>query len=467
MISVILCGGSGSRLWPVSRESHPKPFLNLPDGQSLMEKAYLRAEAIPGNKGIITITNKSLLFKAAEAAEKATVRQVSYILEPFGRNTAPAVAFAALDVAKKQGGHCLMLILPADHLISDQVAFTRTVLEAAELAAAGLLVTFGIKPDAPETGYGYIEADGHRALRFVEKPDTATAADYLASGRFLWNSGMFCFMAETFLEQICLHAPEVLTAVKNAAAASQKYGNGWDALNIDPDSFAEVPNISLDYALMEKSDRVAVVSCEVGWSDIGSWTTWSALNQCDYYGNHLNAPQNVILEDTADCCIHSDGRLVAALGLKDVLIVDTPDALLVADKNKSQDVKRIYDRLKQENNEAYKLHRTEHRPWGNYTILETGPRFKIKRLEIKSGASLSLQMHHHRNEHWVVVSGIAEVTCDDNVFWVDTNESTYIKAGHKHRVTNRGLLPLVIIEVQSGEYLGENDIIRFEDHYGR
>ncbi|MDR1043808.1 MAG: mannose-1-phosphate guanylyltransferase/mannose-6-phosphate isomerase [Candidatus Adiutrix sp.] len=467
MISIILCGGAGSRLWPVSRETHPKPFLALPDGESLLEKSFSRAKALPATREIFTITNQALLFKAAQAAERAGADQVAYILEPFGRNTAPAVAAAALEVERRHGGRSIMLILAADHLIADQAAFALAVDEARALATAGHLVTFGIKPKAPETGYGYIEAEGRQVLRFVEKPDARTAAEYLATGRFLWNSGMFCFMAETFLEEMRRHAPELLSAVEKTLAASQNYGYGRNALKLEPGAFAAVPDISVDYALMEKSERVAVVPCDIGWSDIGSWTALSALNPADDCANRMNEADNVIVEDSSGCDIHSQGRLVAALGLKNIMIVDTPDALLVADKNRAQDVKRIYDRLKRDGREVYKQHRTEYRPWGCYTVLETGPRFKIKRLKIKPGASVSLQLHHHRSEHWIVVHGMAEVTCDGRVFLVDTNESTYIKAGHKHRVANRGLLDLIMIEVQSGEYLGEDDIIRFDDQYGR
>lgn len=467
MISVVLCGGAGSRLWPVSRESHPKPFLRLPDGQSLLEKTFSRADSIPDVREILTITNKDLFFKTVQAAERMVSHPTAYILEPFGRNTAPAVTAAALDVERRHGGSTIMLILAADHLITDPAAFIGAVARARELASQNHLVTFGIKPDVPETGYGYIEAEGHKALRFVEKPDAQTAEQYLSSGRFFWNSGMFCFSAAAFLGEMRRHAPDVLASVERTLDVSGAYGYGHVALELAADVFQAVPNISVDYALMERSDRMAVVPCDIGWSDIGSWTALSSLNPCDEQGNHINNWDNIIIEDSCNCDIHSETRLVAALGLENILIVDTPDALLVAHRDKSQDVKRVYDELKSRGHEAYRQHRTDYRPWGSYTVLETGPRFKIKRLEIKPGASVSLQLHHHRSEHWIVVSGMAEVTCDGNTFFVDTNESTYIKAGHKHRVSNRGLLDLVMIEVQSGEYLGEDDIVRFDDEYGR
>lgn len=467
MISVILCGGAGSRLWPVSRESHPKPFLRLPDGQSLLEKTFIRAGRLPNSSEILTITNRTLLFKSAQAAKGGGAVPTSYILEPFGRNTAAAATAAALKVNQRHGGEAVILILAADHLIADFQAFDAAVAQARELAAQGRLVTFGIKPDGPETGYGYIEADGNRVLRFVEKPDVEKAAEYVACGKFLWNSGMFCFTAQTFLKEMSRHAPEILVSMERCLAASGSAGFEYDALELDSATFAEVPSISIDYALMEKSDLVSVVPCDIGWSDIGSWKVLSALDQCDECANHLSDPDNTILKDTKDCDIHSEGRLVAVLGLENLLIVDTPDALLVADKSRTQDVKHIYEHLKTEGHEAYRQHRTDYRPWGSYTVLETGPRFKIKRLEIKPKTSISLQLHHHRNEHWIVVSGMAEVTCNGETFFVDTNQSTYIKAGHKHRVANRGLIDLVIIEVQSGEYLGEDDIVRFDDDYGR
>jgi mannose-1-phosphate guanylyltransferase len=360
--------------------------------------------------------------------------------------------------------------LAADHLIADPQAFAEAVARAGELVEQGCLVTFGIKPTGPDTGFGYIEADGSKVLRFVEKPCEAKAREYLDSGNFLWNAGMFCFRAGDVLSQLGRYAPELLAAVESCVAASAQ-GVDWVAdgyvLELDADVFGKVPSISIDYALMEKSDRVAVVACDIGWNDVGSWAALGSLEQEDERGNHVSRKSEVILEDSANCDIYGDSRLVAALGLDNLLIVDTPDALLVADKSRVQDVKQIYDRLKTEGHEVYKHHRTIHRPWGSYTLLEVGSRFKIKRLEIKPGAAISLQLHHHRSEHWIVVSGMAEVTCGEQVFLVDTNESTYIKAGYKHRVANRGLITLVIIEVQSGDYLGEDDIIRFDDIYGR
>ncbi len=472
MISVILCGGAGSRLWPVSRELHPKPFLRLADGQSLIQKAFLHGAGLPEVKEILTVTNKELRLKVDEEFKSTRLQSaLHYILEPFGRNTGPAIAGAALETKRRHGEETVMLILPADHLIADQPAFNAAVAQAVQLARQDFLVTFGIKPIRPETAYGYIEADGSQVRRFVEKPDQATALEYVDTGNFFWNAGIFCVKAATVLSELATYAPELLTGVEACLAASYRRAGTQKCetgnLELDAETFAAIPNISIDYAVMEKSKRVAMVPCDIGWNDLGSWETLCALNPADQDGNHISDPHRAVLHNVANCDIQTQERLVAALGVENLLIVDTPDALLVADKKNVQDVKLIYNRLKDEDHEAYKHHRTVYRPWGSFTLLETGPRFKIKRIELKPGASISLQLHHHRSEHWIVVSGMAEVTCDDKVFFLDTNESTYIKAGHRHRVANRGIIVLVMIEVQSGDYLGEDDIVRFDDIYGR
>jgi len=465
MISVVLCGGAGSRLWPLSRELHPKPFLTLPSGQSLLEEAYRRAAALPQTRKILTVTNRELHFKAAEAYQAAGLNLPSaYILEPFGRNTAPAIAAAALASARAKGPETPLLILAADHLITDKAALAEAVTQALDLAGQGLLVTFGLRPTRPETGFGYIEAEGRRVRRFVEKPDEAQARAFLASGNFYWNAGLFCFKAGVMLEELARWAPEVLAGV--GASLDSAEGRA-DVLPLAPQTFAAVPDISIDYAVMEKTAKAAVLPCDLGWSDIGSWSVLAGLYPADERGNHVFGDQETVLEDVRNCDICGQERLVAALGLENLLIVDTPDALLVTPKEREQEVKKIYNRLKAGGGEAHRQHRRASRPWGSYTLLGQGPRFKIKRLEIRPGASISLQRHHHRSEHWIVVSGLAEVTRDDEVFLVDTNESTYIKAGHKHRVANLGLIDLVIIEVQSGDYLGEDDIMRFDDAYGR
>ncbi|QYD67847.1 mannose-1-phosphate guanylyltransferase/mannose-6-phosphate isomerase [Paraburkholderia edwinii] len=468
LITTILCGGAGSRLWPVSRELHPKPFIRLADGQSLLQKAFLRGAQLPGVAEILTVTNRDLLFKTQDEFREVNTNDLptSFVLEPCGRNTAAAIATAVLQVIKRYGPDALMLVLAADHLIADQAAFEAAVAKASQLAAAGKLVTFGIEPTAPETGYGYIEAKGNEVLRFVEKPSLEKAQEYLASGRFLWNSGIFCFTAGTMLKQMELHCPEVFAASAACAELSREaQGNGFTQLELDNKSFQAVPDVSIDYAVMEKSDRIAVVPCSIGWTDIGSWTALGNLSPADESGNRILG--DALTYGTRNCIIQSTDRLVGAVGVEDLIVIDTPDAVLVAKKSSAQDVKHIYAQLKATGHEAHKIHRTVHRPWGTYTVLEEGNGFKIKRIEVKPGASLSLQMHHHRSEHWIVVRGMAKVVNGDAELFVNTNESTYIPAGHKHRLENPGILSLVMIEVQSGAYLGEDDIVRFDDIYGR
>lgn len=470
LVPVILCGGAGSRLWPVSRELHPKPFIRLADGQSLLQKAWLRAAALPDVTEILTVTNRELFFKTEdEYREVASASQRianCFILEPFGRNTAPAVAAAALQVAASQGEDVLMLVLAADHLIADQASFAEAVVQATQLAGQGKLVTFGISPESPEIGFGYIEASGNTVLRFVEKPSLEKAKEYVASGRYLWNSGMFCFSAGALLREMAQHCPAILAATRACLEQARKAeGKGFTQIELAPECFSQVPDDSIDYAVMEKSENVAVVQCSIGWSDIGSWQALGNLIDPDDEGNRIEG--EVMLHDVRNCHIKSHERIVAAVGVDGLIIIDTPDALLVSDRSRSQDVRHIYSRLKSLGHDAHKLHRTVYRPWGTYSLLEEGPRFKIKRIEVKPGASLSLQMHHHRSEHWIVVSGMARVINGDNELFVNSNESTYIPAGHKHRLENPGVVDLIMIEVQSGDYLGEDDIVRFEDQYGR
>jgi mannose-1-phosphate guanylyltransferase len=468
IIPVILSGGVGARLWPVSRELHPKPFMCLADGQSLLQKAFVRAAELPGVAEILTVTNRELYFKTEDEyrAVNHNALPASFVLEPFGRNTAPAIAMAALVAAELHGEDALMLVLPADHLIANHAAFAAAVARAAQLATDGFLVTFGIQPSAPETGFGYIEADGFLVKRFVEKPSLEKAVEYLASGHYLWNAGMFCFRAGTLLAEMDAHAPEVMAAARACLAASERsHKNKAMQLELNATQFQQVPDISIDYALMERSSKVAVVACDIGWSDIGSWNAISDLVEVDQQGN--GTVGEVLLHDSFDCYVQSNERVVSAVGVKNLIIIDTADALLVVDRSRVQDVKQIVNRLKAKAHDTYKTHRMVHRPWGTYTVIEEGVRFKIKRIEVKSGASLSLQMHYHRSEHWIVVSGIAKVVNGEREFLVKTNESTFIPAGHQHRLENPGIVPLVMIEVQSGEYLGEDDIVRFEDHYGR
>jgi mannose-1-phosphate guanylyltransferase len=446
--------------------------MKLADGESLLMKTYRRAAAVADGGELVTVTNRDYYFMSKdELGLLGGGERGAFLLEPMGRNTAPAVALAARMVAARHGRDAVMLILPADHLIQNQPRFAEAVAAAQALAEAGRLVTFGIVPTAPETGFGYIETGdtiggGRRVARFVEKPSLDKAREYVASGRFLWNSGMFCFKAGVILDELARHAPDVNTAAEACWNAIAQEGQEAQMAEIPAEAFAQVPDISIDYAVMERSDNVVVVPADIGWSDIGSWVAVSDLTPPDTDGNRA-ACDSAVFVDSHNTYVRSEERLVATVGVRDLMIIDTPDALLVADPARAQDVKQVVARLKKQGHEAYKLHRTVSRPWGTYTVLEEGPRFKIKRIEVKPGGSLSLQMHHHRSEHWIVVSGMAKVVNGDREIFVSTNESTYIPAGHQHRLENPGVLDLVMIEVQSGEYLGEDDIVRFQDVYGR
>lgn len=472
LIPVILSGGAGTRLWPVSREAHPKPFIRLPDGLSLLQKAFLRASGLPGVSEVLTVTNRDYYFKTKDEYLACKPGfQPSFLLEPCGRNTAPAIALAALHIAELHGPETAMLVLPADHLIADLTAFGAAIAVARNLADQGYLVTFGIQPSAPETGFGYIQGGeplgaGRVALRFAEKPDAATAAEYIASGNFYWNSGMFCFQAGALLAAMESSCPEILQAARICWDVTRdKAATGANMIELDPETFAAQQNISVDYAVMEKAGSIAVVPCDPGWSDIGSWNALRDLVAPDENGNRSLG--DAVIVDCRNTFVQSEDHLVAAVGVDDLIIVDTPDAVLVAHKDKSQDVRKIVELLKQRGHEAYRLHRTVNRPWGTYTVLEEGNRFKIKRIEVKPGASLSLQMHHHRSEHWVVVSGMARVVNGDREIFIQTDQSTYIPAGTQHRLSNPGVIDCVMIEVQSGDYVGEDDIVRLEDKYGR
>lgn len=478
LIPVILSGGAGTRLWPVSREGHPKPFMKLPDGQTLLNKTYRRAAALLPNGGtIMTVTNREHYFSSKDQLAAAGIdhsHQAHFLLEPEGRNTAAAVAHAALALSVSHGEDAVLVVMAADHLIENEAAFRHTMEHATWLAREGFLVTCGIRPTRPETGFGYIEGGeplddkgGCRVARFVEKPDQTTAQEYLQGGGFLWNAGIFCFKASTLLEELRLHAPELLASAEHCLSQSPAHDSAGIWLQeLHQESFQQLPDISIDYALMERSEKVAMVPADFDWSDIGSWTALAELTSTDQHNNRVVG--DALLEDTHNTFILSEDRLVATLGVDNLIIVETSDAVLVASADRAQDIGRIAKRLKHENHPAYQLHRTVDRPWGNYTVLEEGPRFKIKRILVKPGAALSLQMHHHRSEHWIVVQGMAEIlNGSDKPRLINTNESSFIPAGHQHRLSNPGLVDLVIIEVQSGDYLGEDDIVRLDDQYGR
>ncbi len=474
IVPVILSGGAGTRLWPASREDHPKPFMRLPDGQSLLQKTYVRAASLIAEGGeVLTVTNREHYFESRDHFAQASLNRhrARFLLEPQGRNTASAIAVAALVVAAEHGEDTALVVMAADHLIHDLPGFKAATEHALVLARQGYLVTYGIRPTAPETGFGYIEAGdnldergGCRVQRFVEKPDQATAKEYLESGRFLWNSGMFCFTAGSLIDQLQQYAPELLELARACVALSPG-GESAQMQELHAQSFAALPDISIDYALMERSDKVAVVPAAFDWSDIGSWNALRELVEADDQQNRVQG--DAIFIDSRNTFVQSQGRLVATVGVDNLIVVETPDAILVAHADCTQQVGQVAKRLKLENHQAYRLHRTVSRPWGTYTVLEEGPRFKIKRIVVKPGAALSLQMHHHRSEHWIVVQGMAKVVNGDTPLLINSNESTFIPAGHKHRLENPGVIDLVMIEVQSGEYLGEDDIVRFEDQYGR
>jgi mannose-1-phosphate guanylyltransferase/mannose-6-phosphate isomerase len=473
LIPVILSGGTGTRLWPVSREAFPKPFMKLGGEFSLLQRTLARCAPLADGKQAAIVSNREYQFKTREEIAKLPAFkgiQCTQLLGPAGRNTAPAIAIAALW-ADSLAPDATLLVLPADHLIPDEAAFQAAARNAAQIAQDGSLVLFGIQPTGPETGFGYIEAgaplgagEARRVVRFVEKPDAARAAMFLQTGNFVWNSGMFCFRAKAIIAALDAHAPDLMAQARLAWAASQT-GATADRVELDAVTFAACRDVSIDVAVMEKAADVVVLPSRFGWSDIGSWKAVAEQFEADTDGN--TTVGEAIFVNAHNTHVQSDDRLVAMVGVDNLLVIDTPDALLVASKDASQQVKEIVTRLKASGHEAARLHRTVARPWGTYTVLQEGARFKIKRIEVKSGQTLSLQMHHHRSEHWIVVSGTAKVTCDDRTYLVAANESTYIPIGTRHRLENPGVLDLVMIEVQCGDYLGEDDIVRFEDKYGR
>ncbi|PKM34671.1 MAG: mannose-1-phosphate guanylyltransferase/mannose-6-phosphate isomerase [Gammaproteobacteria bacterium HGW-Gammaproteobacteria-12] len=468
MTPIILSGGSGSRLWPLSRKLYPKQFLALTGEQTLFQQTLQRL-SIEGMQPPVLVANQEHRFIVMEQLEQIDQQAQLLLLEPFGRNTAPAVAMAALQLLA-EGRDELMLVLPADHVIDDQQAFRQALALATVAAEKGEMVLFGVPADRPETGYGYIrgQADGAlpdgvaRVASFVEKPDAQRATEYVKSGDYYWNSGMFLFRASRFLEELKHHDVDIYDTCLLALERSQREDT---QIAIDPATFACCPDNSIDYAVMEKTNRACVVPLAAGWNDVGSWSSIWEVHDKDGAGNVTKG--DVVIEDSRNCLIHGNGKLVAVLGLDDIVVVETKDAMMVAHKDRVQDVKKLVSKLDEQGRCETQNHCEVYRPWGSYDSVDMGGRFQVKHITVKPGAQLSLQMHHHRAEHWIVVSGTAKVTCDDREFLLTENQSTYIPMTSVHRLSNPGKIPLEIIEVQSGTYLGEDDIERLEDVYGR
>jgi mannose-1-phosphate guanylyltransferase/mannose-6-phosphate isomerase len=466
LIPVILSGGSGSRLWPLSRTLLPKQFLPLVSERSMLQDTVSRLHGIPDATAPIVVCSNDHRFLAADQLQRIGVTAIAQILEPEGRNTAPAVAVAAM-AAMEHEPESIILVLAADHLIRNEEAFRAAVQRAVVQAGAGKLVTFGIVPDAPETGYGYIErgagADGcFEVTRFVEKPDAAHAREFVDSGRFYWNSGMFMFGARRYLKELEKFRPDILKASRDSWEARDQ---DLDFCRLGEQAFINCPSDSIDYAVMEKTRDASVVEADIGWSDIGSWSSLWQATEADAAGNVTSG--DIHLEDVRGSYIRADSRMVAVIGVDDMVIVETADAILVTKKEHAQKVKNVTDALKAAQRDEYLVHKRVYRPWGYYEGLDSGERFQVKRIMVEPGKKLSLQMHRRRAEHWVVVSGKAKVTHGDETFVLSENESTYIPVGMRHRLENIGTTPLHLIEVQSGSYLGEDDIERFEDDYKR
>ena len=468
ILPVIMAGGNGSRLWPLSRELYPKQFLTVSGELSMLQQTVARLTGMEHHAPLL-ICNEEHRFIAAEQIRLGGFAHSGIILEPVGRNTAPAIALAALQALKnaEQDEDPILLVLAADHLIEDTSAFQTSVRKALPFAKDGKLVTFGIVPTEPETGYGYIKAgqtqgDAFKVAQFVEKPDLSTAQCYLASGDYYWNSGMFLFKASRYLEELKKYSPEILLACE---ASMQESSADMDFVRVNIEAFQRCPDDSIDYAVMEKTDSSMVIPMDAGWSDVGSWSALWEVSEKDENNNVIKG--DVISVNSVNNYLHSNNKLIAVVGIDNLVVVETKDAILVAHKEQVQDVKMIVNHLKALGRTEHKIHRVVYRPWGKYDSLDIGSRDQVKRITVKPGAKLSLQMHHHRAEHWIVVSGTAKVTNGDKTILLTENESTYIPIGQVHALENPGVLPLELIEVQSGSYLGEDDIVRFEDRYGR
>jgi len=467
LVPVVLSGGAGTRLWPLSRELYPKQLLPLIGAHTMLQDTVRRLEGLAVAAPVV-VCNEAHRFLVAEQLRTIECRPQAIVLEPVGRNTAPAIALAAHAALAGGAADVQLLVLPADHVIRDVAAFQRAVRAAAQAAQAGHLATFGVVPRAPETGYGYIRRgaalpDGAwRIARFVEKPERAKAEEFIASGDYYWNSGMFLFGARRYLEELRRHAPDIADACEKAYAGAQL---DLDFTRVDSASFAACRAESIDYAVMEKTADAVVVPLDAHWSDVGSWSALHEACEQDADGNVIRG--DVLAEQTHNSYLYAESRLVAVVGLNDHVVIETKDAVLVAPRDRVQEVKTLVARIKSSGRNEHALHREVFRPWGSYDSLDNGERFQVKRLTVRPGGVLSLQMHHHRAEHWVVVSGTARITRGDEVFLLEENQSTYIAVGVRHRIENPGKVPLHIIEVQSGGYLGEDDIVRFEDQYGR
>ncbi len=462
---IILAGGTGTRLWPLSREIYPKQLLCLTDQTSLLQNTITRVCGIEDSLAPIVVVGEEHRFiTKSQIDELKIATDYTILLEPMGRNTAPAIAGAVEYFSKVADDQdAVLLVLPADHLIRDVAAFNEATAKAAQKAVDGAIVTFGIEPLKPETGYGYIEGgDDGRVLSFKEKPEQSVAEQYCAAGNYFWNSGMFAFSIETFRSEMQAHAPDIISAMAAAVTAGTRDDRFY---RFDSTQMEHCPSESIDYALMEKTDKAVVVAADLGWSDIGSWQALYEVLDKDENGNVSQG--DVMLEDTKNSLVRAEDLMVAAVGLEDTLVVETADAVLVAPLSRSQDVKKVVDKLKKEERDEFKFHQTVYRPWGSYSVLAVQPRYQIKKITVNPRQKLSLQMHHHRHEHWVVVKGAALVTNGDKEILLHEDQSTYIPAGNMHRLENPGVILLELIEVQIGSYLGEDDIVRFEDIYGR